>query len=537
MPSCYFPVVDTLSVLIYPGNYYTSSGFVEVSELTTIDLSTIAPPLVSGECRMAMIVFDSNCSGTYRVGTAITGWDNLSDATIPLPVPGDNTICAVKMFYGQTQFRKDGYNNDFVDLRWSGVANGSIVTVGPHASTHISTGSDPIDAAVAAGASGLMTGADKTKLDGLTSLRIKTVDGATNVTPVETIVVTNGTLTNDGSGQVTIDTGGGGGSLGLEPIDCTAQVDGTETHFTFTPACTAALALLNGAVMKPADVTLDGDGLGVVLGFAPEVGDNLIIIRASDPTASGGHTIQDAGTAMTARANLNLVGFTVEDDAVNAATKVTAITPEYVNLQINSAQLGTDSDGVIAIATTTPPGDCPSGTMQIYVGQSINIITEVPIMTSNVAPSGVAFASTSYVSNPAWKAFANSDGWITDGSALPQSVGYQFTSAKTIVKYSILGWITNTFPFRCPVTWKLQGSSNGTDYTDVHSVTGYVNWSLVLWQDFMCTDPGSYVYYRLYITANNGDSYAGVGGLKLFTNSSELGLYARTPSGIFLLSN
>lgn len=36
-----------------------------------------------------------------------------------------------------------------------------------HGSTHISTGSDPVPAAVAGGASGLLTGADKNKIDGI----------------------------------------------------------------------------------------------------------------------------------------------------------------------------------------------------------------------------------------------------------------------------------------------------------------------------------------------------------------------------------
>jgi hypothetical protein len=38
---------------------------------------------------------------------------------------------------------------------------------------------------------------------------------------------------------------------------------------------------------------------------------------------SGGHTIQDDGTPMTARSNLNFVGFNLEDDEPNSATKVT----------------------------------------------------------------------------------------------------------------------------------------------------------------------------------------------------------------------
>jgi hypothetical protein len=43
------------------------------------------------------------------------------------------------------------------------------------------------------------------------TLRVREVDSAPNVTGVNTIVVTNGTLTDNGSGSVTLTTGGGGG--------------------------------------------------------------------------------------------------------------------------------------------------------------------------------------------------------------------------------------------------------------------------------------------------------------------------------------
>jgi len=42
-------------------------------------------------------------------------------------------------------------------------------------------------------------------------LIVKEADGSPGVTKVRTIVVSNGTLTNDGGGQVTLTTGGGGG--------------------------------------------------------------------------------------------------------------------------------------------------------------------------------------------------------------------------------------------------------------------------------------------------------------------------------------
>ena len=42
-------------------------------------------------------------------------------------------------------------------------------------------------------------------------LEVTEVDGSPDVQEVTKIVVSNGTLTDDGSGQVTITTGGGGG--------------------------------------------------------------------------------------------------------------------------------------------------------------------------------------------------------------------------------------------------------------------------------------------------------------------------------------
>jgi hypothetical protein len=44
------------------------------------------------------------------------------------------------------------------------------------------------------------------------SLTVRESDGSPSVGSVDTIVVSNGTLTDDGGGQVTIVTGGGGGS-------------------------------------------------------------------------------------------------------------------------------------------------------------------------------------------------------------------------------------------------------------------------------------------------------------------------------------
>jgi hypothetical protein len=59
---------------------------------------------------------------------------------------------------------------------------------------------------------------------GGSALTVKEADGVPSVASVDTIVVTNGTLTDDGGGQVTISTGGGGGSGGLGQVAASGTI-------------------------------------------------------------------------------------------------------------------------------------------------------------------------------------------------------------------------------------------------------------------------------------------------------------------------
>jgi hypothetical protein len=67
-------------------------------------------------------------------------------------------------------------------------------------------------------------------------LRVKEVDGSPDVTTVKTINVSNGTLTDNGSGVVTIDTGGGGASSlnELTDVDLTSTANNQSLVFNST---------------------------------------------------------------------------------------------------------------------------------------------------------------------------------------------------------------------------------------------------------------------------------------------------------------
>lgn len=166
------------------------------------------------------------------------------------------------------------------------------------------------------------------------------------------------------------------------------------------------------------------------------------------------------------------------------------------------------------VATYTPSGG--GGTVPVYANA-------IPAMTSATAPSGTASDSEHYTTNKAWQAMSPAEtGWITNASALPQWIKYQFSSAKTAVAYGFRAWYVDNFPSRTPNAWKFQGSNNNSSWTDLDTVSGFSPGSDSLDYVFNVDSPASYAYYRLLISANNGDAYTGVGRFEIFTTDVTL---------------
>ena len=103
-------------------------------------------------------------------------------------------------------------------------------------------------------------------------LEVTEVDGSPDVQEVSKIVVSNGTLTDDGSGQVTITTGGGGGGVTLSGSTATtvATVTGAnalqgEANLTFT----GTQLTVTGSAQITSDLEIDGalNHDGTTVGF------------------------------------------------------------------------------------------------------------------------------------------------------------------------------------------------------------------------------------------------------------------------------
>ena len=141
-------------------------------------------------------------------------------------------------------------------------------------------------------------------------------------------------------------------------------------------------------------------------------------------------------------------------------------------------------------------------------------------MTTDSAPSPfVASASPEYASYLAWNAFSGT----TSYALINATSGYwqiDLGSGNTYIisSYEIR---VNTIPEpnRAPKDWTLQGSNNGSTWTTIDTVTNETSWGNGEKRRFVCdTITTAYRYFRLAVTANNGDAS--------FTKLEELFLYS-----------
>lgn len=93
--------------------------------------------------------------------------------------------------------------------------------------------------------------------------------------------------------------------------------------------------------------------------------------------------------------------------------------------------------------------------------------------------------------------------WAPGGRGLDSWLAVRLPEATLIERYAVAS--TNT---TCPLSWKLQGSLDGSTWADLDEVTNTEMWSLsTAHEEKIFTIPevsrGTYLWYRLYVTASN----------------------------------
>ncbi|HNW85246.1 MAG TPA: discoidin domain-containing protein, partial [Candidatus Cryosericum sp.] len=95
----------------------------------------------------------------------------------------------------------------------------------------------------------------------------------------------------------------------------------------------------------------------------------------------------------------------------------------------------------------------------------------------------------------------NGTAWVSN--TMPAWWKYQLAAAKTVTTYSLRTYYDSANFLLCD--WTLQGSNNGTDWTTIDTVTGgFGSGENNTKKYFVVDSPGSYLYYKIVITAATG---------------------------------
>jgi predicted alpha-1,2-mannosidase len=132
-------------------------------------------------------------------------------------------------------------------------------------------------------------------------------------------------------------------------------------------------------------------------------------------------------------------------------------------------------------------GSSPSGLPGSLLGQ-------VSAVTASAENPPDEVAANLKDGNPStkWLAFANT-GWVT----------YQLAKPATVVKYSLTS--ANDTPSRDPKDFTVQGSNDGSTWTDLDKQSGVSFSGRFATNTYSFTNTTAYSYYRLNVTANSGD--------------------------------
>lgn len=121
----------------------------------------------------------------------------------------------------------------------------------------------------------------------------------------------------------------------------------------------------------------------------------------------------------------------------------------------------------------------------------------IPVMTSNVLPSGLADASTN--TNIAFQAFDdNPSTYWKSGIANSGILSYKFDTAKTIRRYFF-----SKSSLYSPKNFTFEASNDGTNWTILETVVN--DTSTIRYVSGDLANTTAYLYYRLNVTANVGN--------------------------------
>lgn len=170
---------------------------------------------------------------------------------------------------------------------------------------------------------------------------------------------------------------------------------------------------------------------------------------------------------------------------------------------LNGSALGTEfaataDGGLLAVVPTARLADAYPQTATY--GPNV-----VPVMTSNVAPSGKVEASGFWGGGyEPWRAFnANTTAWAVAGQS--GWISYEFASPRRIVRYGLKAQPAAETYLVTPRNWTFEGW-NGSAWKVLDIRRDEIGWKGGEIRYYALANPGQFIKYRLNITMNGGSA-------------------------------
>lgn len=150
--------------------------------------------------------------------------------------------------------------------------------------------------------------------------------------------------------------------------------------------------------------------------------------------------------------------------------------------------------------------------------------TKVPTMTSNTTPSGEVFANGQLSTHYPYYVFSSATNsepysWVAQGNGTNVGyIGYHFTKPVVVKKVYLEN--RNEENPRSVKKFKVQGSNNGTDWSDISEEFTNASSSAGVGAYYSFVNNAEYSYVRVFVTDVYDTSYYGIGKLQFYGRAS-----------------
>jgi hypothetical protein len=251
------PVPGQLKIDIYPDAKQLADGTWWWSALATrVDFSAAVPDTGAA---VAIVVLNASGTPAVRVGATITGTrEDLTKADFPVLTPGDSAFVGIKVYAGMCEAHHEYGYDDLIPMEHSGAYAGTTSAISELTTDVVAVGPGIAATTIQPGV------VSNSKLANMTGPTVKGRSSGTGA-PEDLSI----------SDMLALGFGVFGGAI----EDLSAQVDGSETHFTFSDPAYAIWVFVDQVIQLPDQVTFTSGDSEFDLDIAPSASSSLLVAR------------------------------------------------------------------------------------------------------------------------------------------------------------------------------------------------------------------------------------------------------------------